>query len=217
MQTTQQDIKSSTILRKVSSISAIHRPSYLEDPTKHPEVKITQRRIFKQLGTKFDQAYSITKRLLDKLQAECRADLHSIRNRALLLTAYESIRRRSELVALRVEDIEWFHNESACILLRRSKTDQLGNCKWIHLSTEAANAVQSWFTSAVINSGFLLKGIRSSGTVTESLCESRISRIYKHLAKQIFKSKLFRRSVATLCGLELRMICSTTERAYPKS
>ena len=53
MQTIQQGIKSSTIRRKVSSISAIHRLSYMEDPTKHPEVKITQRRIFRQLGTRF--------------------------------------------------------------------------------------------------------------------------------------------------------------------
>jgi len=52
MQTIQQGIKSSTIRRKVSSISAIHRLSYMEDPTKHPEVKITQRRIFRQLGSK---------------------------------------------------------------------------------------------------------------------------------------------------------------------
>ena len=107
MQTIHQGIKSSTIRRKVSSISAIHRLSYMEDPTKHPEVKITQRKIFRQLGTRFDQAYPITRKLLDKLLAECESDLHGLRNRALLLIAYESMRRRSELVALRVEDIEW--------------------------------------------------------------------------------------------------------------
>ena len=89
MQTIQQGIKSSTIRRKVSSISAIHRLSYMEDPTKHPEVKITQRRIFRQLGTRFDQAYPITRMLLDKLLAECENDLHGFRNRALLLIAYE--------------------------------------------------------------------------------------------------------------------------------
>lgn len=80
MQTIQEGIKSSTVRRKVSSISAIHRLSYLEDPTKHPEVKITQRRIFRQLGTRFDQAYPITKKLLDQLLAERGADLHSLRN-----------------------------------------------------------------------------------------------------------------------------------------
>ena len=44
MRTVPQGIKSSTIRRKLSSISAIHRLSSLDDPTKHSEVKITQRK-----------------------------------------------------------------------------------------------------------------------------------------------------------------------------
>jgi site-specific recombinase XerD len=202
MQTTQQGIKSSTIRRKVSSISAIHRLSYMEDPTKHPEVKITQRRIFRQLGTRFDQAYPITRMLLDKLLAECDTNLHGLRNRALLLIAYESMRRRSELVALRVEDIEWLDDEGASILLRRSKTDQLGQCKWIHLSTEATIAVQGWLSAGGINSGFLLRGIRTSGKVTDSLCESRISRIYKHLAR---KANIHEQTVREISGHSMRV------------
>ncbi len=39
MQTIGQGIKSSTVRRKVSSISAIHRLSCHNDPTKHPEEK----------------------------------------------------------------------------------------------------------------------------------------------------------------------------------
>lgn len=202
MQTTQQVIKSSTIRRKVSSISAIHRLLYLEDPTKHHEVKITQRRIFRKLGTRFDQAYPITRRLLDKLLAVCGADLHGFRNRALLLIAYESMSRRSELVALRVDDIEWLENEGASILLRRSKTDLLGNGKWIHLSKEATNSVHSWLTSAGINSGFLLRGIRTSGTLTDSLCDNRISRIYKHLAR---KANIQEQTIRKISGHSMRV------------
>ena len=73
MQTLHQQIKTATIRRKAASISAIHRLSYLADPTKHPEVKISLRKISRQLGTKFDQAYPITRRLLDNLlTAACR-------------------------------------------------------------------------------------------------------------------------------------------------
>lgn len=126
MQTIRQGIKSSTSRRKVFSISAIHRLSYLEDPTKHPEVKITQRRIFGQLRTRFDQAHPITRKLLDKLLAECGTDLHGLRNRPPLLISYEPMRRLAELVALRVGDIEWLYDQGASILLCRSKTVQLG-------------------------------------------------------------------------------------------
>ena len=189
MQTIPQVIKSSTILRKVSSISAIHRLSCLSDPTKHPEVRITQRKIYRQLGTRFDQAYPITKALLDRLLATCGDDLHGLRDRTLLLVAYDSMRRRSELIALRIEDIEWLTGEGASILLRRSKTDQHGCGKWIHLAAEAAASLQAWIITAQINDGFIFRGIRPSGMLTESLCESRISRIYKNLARKAGLSK----------------------------
>uniref|UniRef100_UPI004047F05E tyrosine-type recombinase/integrase n=1 Tax=Polynucleobacter sp. TaxID=2029855 RepID=UPI004047F05E len=184
MQTVPQGIKSSTIRRKASSISAIHRLSSLDDPTKHSEVKITQRKIYRQLGTWFDQAYPITKDLLTKLLTECADGLHGLRDRALLMVAYDSMRRRSELISLRVEDIEWLSDNSASILLRRSKTDQLGCGKWIHLTTKTTQALQHWLAAAKIKEGFIFRGIRSSGAITDSLCESRISRIYKNLARK---------------------------------
>jgi len=184
MQTVSQGIKSSTIRRKVSSISAVHRLSSLDDPTKHSEVKITQRKIYRQLGTRFDQAYPITKKLLIKLQIACRDDLHGLRDRVLLLVAYDSMRRRSELISLYVEDIEWLPDDAASILLRKSKTDQQGGGRWIHLKTETAIALQQWLSAAQINEGFIFRGIRPSGAITDGLCESRISRIYKALARK---------------------------------
>jgi site-specific recombinase XerD len=141
MHTVGQGIKSSTIRRKVSSISAIHRLSCNVDPTKHPEVKITQRKIYRQLGTRFDQAYPVTRAVLEKLLSVCTNDLHGLRDKALLLVAYDSMRRRSERVSLRVEDIEWLSDNGASSLLRKSKTDQHGNGKWIHLDAETANAI----------------------------------------------------------------------------
>ncbi len=184
MQTVTQGIKSSTIRRKVSSISAIHRLSSLEDPTKHSEVRITQRKIYRQLGTRFDQAYPITRTLLTRLLAACSDNLHGLRDRALLLVAYDSMRRRSELISLRVEDIEWIPDNGASILLRKSKTDQHGCGKWIHLTSETTQALHEWLVAAKINKGFIFRGVRSSGEITYGLCESRIPRIYKNLARK---------------------------------
>ena len=184
MQTIRQDIKSSTIRRKVSSISAIHRLSCYGDPTKHPEVKITQRKIYRQLGTRFDQAYPVTLTVLEKLLSVCSTDLHGLRDKALLLVAYDSMRRRSELVSLRVEDIEWLSDKGASILLRKSKTDQHGSGKWIHIKAETANAIESWINAANINSGYVFRGIRGEAEISNSLCESRVARIYKTLARR---------------------------------
>jgi site-specific recombinase XerD len=202
MQTVSQGIKSSTIRRKISSISAIHRLSSLDDPTKHSEVRITQRKIYRQLGTRFDQAYPITKTLLIRLLATCSNDLHGLRDRALLLVAYDSMRRRSELTSLRVEDIEWLAGDGATILLRKSKTDQHRSGKWIHLSTETAYALHEWLSTTKINEGLIFRGVRSSGAITDGLCESRISRIYKALAK---KAGLSEKLVQSISGHSMRV------------
>jgi len=196
MKTLNQGIKSSTIRRKVCSISAVHRLSYLDDPTKHPEARIAQRKIYRQLGTRFDQAYPITRSLLDKLLAVCGSDLHGLRDRALLLVAYDSMRRRSELVSLRVEDIEWLTDGGAVILLRKSKTDQQGTGKWIHVSAAAATTLRDWLNAAQVNSGFVFRGVRSSGGITDSLCETRVARIYKALARQAGLDKTIIRGIS---------------------
>lgn len=202
MQTVSQGIKSSTIRRKVSSISAIHRLSSLDDPTKHSEVKITQRKIFRQLGTRFDQAYPITRSLLTKMLAACGDDLHGLRDRALLLVAYDSMRRRSELISLRIEDIEWLPDDSASVLLRKSKTDQFGMGKWMLLTPETTHALQQWLSVAKINEGLLFRGVRSSDAITDGLCESRISRIYKTLAR---KAGLNESVVQSISGHSMRV------------
>ena len=202
MQTVPQGIKSSTIRRKVSSISAIHRMSSLDDPTKHSEVRITQRKIYRQLGTRFNQAYPITRTLLDRLLATCGNDLHGLRDRALMLVAYDSMRRRSELTSLRVEDIEWLADDRATILLRKSKTDQHGSGKWIHLSTEATHALHQWLSTTKINEGLIFRGVRSSGAITYGLCESQISRIYKALAR---KAGLSETLVQSISGHSMRV------------
>ena len=201
-QCTSQNIKTATVRRKVSSISAVHRLSYLEDPTKHPEVKITVRKISRQLGTRFEQAFPVTREILDKLLAVCGNDLRGLRNRALLLLAYDSMCRRSELVSLRVEEMEWLSDAGVSILLRKSKTDQHGSGKWIRLSTEVADAVEDWLKAAGIEDGFILRGILPNGNISTSLCDSRLSRIYKSLAK---RAGLSERVVQGISGHSMRV------------
>jgi integrase len=92
------------IRRKCASISAIHCYGYFKDPTKHPEVKITIRKINHKLGTRFKQAWPINKQVLDRMLNVCSNDLRGIRDRIILILAYTTLRRRSEMTSLRVED-----------------------------------------------------------------------------------------------------------------
>jgi site-specific recombinase XerD len=179
----QTGIKLSTVKRKLASICAIHRLAGHPDPTKSPEIHLAMRKIHRQLGNRHGQAYPITRPLLDKLLAVCSNNLRGKRNRALLLLAYDSMRRRAELVSLRIEDMEFLSEDGASILLRKSKTDQAGTGHWIHLSNETTAAVEDWLLGANIRDGFVLRGVNTRGQITDSLCESRVGRIYKRLAK----------------------------------
>jgi site-specific recombinase XerD len=200
--TSAHGIKNSTIRRKVCSISAVHRLLNHIDPTKHPEVQITLRKISRQLGSRFDQAYPVTRELLDKLLAVCREDIRGLRNKALLLLAYDSMRRRSELISLRIDDINWQPNRNCCILLRRSKTDQHGAGKWIHLTSETTQAIKCWLDAVNLTDGLILRGIKPGGHVTSSLCESQIPRIYKSIAK---RASLNQEVISGISGHSMRV------------
>ena len=198
----EKDLRCATIRRKVSSISAVHRLSDLPDPTKSSHVKISLRKIHRAKGMPSSQAYPITRPLLDQLLDACSKDLRGLRDRALLLLAYDSMRRRSELVSLCVEDMEWLSNEGSSILLRKSKTDQMGTGKWIHLSMEATQAVLDWLEAARIEDGFVLRGIDPSGQITVSLCESRVARIFKSLAR---RAQLSEHVIQSISGHSMRV------------
>ena len=126
------ELKSASIRIAVASISAIHRLNEAPDPTTQPDVKIELRRMHRNLGRESKQAAGINIELLSKMVKSTDKTLRGIRDRALLLTAYDSMCRRSELVSLTVNDLIIDpKNSSVKIKLRRSKTDQDGLGRWL--------------------------------------------------------------------------------------
>jgi integrase len=148
------------------------------------------------------QAFPVTRSVLDQLLKICGDDIRGVRGRALLLLAYDSMRRRAELVSLRVEDLEVGNQGHYSILLRKSKTDQVGSGHWVHLSQEASAAITTWLDSAQIHTGYLLRGIRINGKVCPELGASQVSRIFKGLAQ---KAKLNPDIVNAISGHSMRV------------
>lgn len=182
IEATDGSIRSATIRRKVASISAVHRLMGLIDPTKHPEVKLAVRKLNRKLGTCFKQAYPINRSTLELMLNTCDQSLRGMRNKALLMVGYESMARRAELVSLKVSDIEKLEGGASRILLRRSKTDQTSEGKYIHLGETTTASLCQWIDRAKIIEGFVFRGVQSSVSLTESLGASHVSRIYKKLA-----------------------------------
>lgn len=180
-------LKSNSIQIAIAAIATIHKLNQTPDPTDHPEVKLELRRMYRTLGRECKQAYGITNIILQKMLKTTDEKLRGIRDRALLLMAYDSLCRRSELVSLQVEDLiinDTLPEPSFKLRLRRSKTDQDAKGSWIYLGAEAQKALNDWLKATDIKSGKIFRGIRKKGELSDGLSSSHINRIFKRLAKK---------------------------------
>jgi site-specific recombinase XerD len=173
---------SASIRRKLVSIAAVHRWAGHTDATKEPAVKLAVRKMHRKLGRLCKQAEPINQSVYQRM-LECTGDdLRGKRDKALLMLAYETMRRRSELTSLLVQDIHVTPN-GASILLRKSKTDQERHGSWLHISACALNVVRDWLSCAGIGDGLILRGVMGKEQVTAKLTGGQIGRVFKRLAK----------------------------------
>ena len=182
----EKNRSSASIRRAVAGISTIFRLNRMPDPSKDPEVVIAMKRMHRKLGRAAGQAQGITSNLLEKLLAATDSSPRGIRNRALLLTAYDTMCRRSELVSLQIQDIKTINkdgSEHTTILLRRSKTDQEASGRWLHLSDRAQAALKQWLETIQETEGPIFRKIANNQKTAKGLGGSQINRIYKRLAK----------------------------------
>ena len=196
-------LKSSSIKIAVASIAAIHNLNSISDPTQWPDVKIEMRRMYRTLGRYAKQAFGINKDLLDKMVAATDDSLGGIRDRAILLIAYDSLCRRSELVSLEFEDVLINEkDENVKLKLKKSKTDPHATGRWLYLSADTQRALKKWIKESKIQSGKLFRAILLSREVKENLNSAQINRIYKKLAS---KAKLDHKSIREISGHSIRV------------
>jgi site-specific recombinase XerD len=185
---------SASIRRALCGLSAIHKLNRFDDPTKDPDVSLEMRRMHRKLGRSSSQAGSINADALDKLLLATDDSIRGIRDRALLLVAYDTLCRRSELVSLQVKDVKInIKNdiETSSILLRKSKTDQDSTGKWLHLSQRAHLALVEWMKELPEGQEYLMVGIGRGGRISRSSLNSgQVNRIYKRIARDAGLDKL---------------------------
>ena len=198
---TEQRKSFATIKRHIASLSAMHRFGGFEDPTKAIVVKLALRRAGRQLGSAQRQVEPINKPLLYRMLATCKDDVLGMRDKVLLLLAYETARRRSELVSFLVEDIISEGAEVTGIWLRKSKTDPVGTGKRLPLSRATTDAITAWLDLADIDRGPLLRAVKGH-RINTSLSAGQIARIFKRRA---VKAGADQRLVKGISGHSLRV------------
>ena len=76
----------------------------------------------------------------------------------ILLLAYTTLRRRSELTSLRVEDLTQYGDGQDFILLRQSNTDKTREDVLLALDIVPSLTIRNWISLAGISDGFFTEG-----------------------------------------------------------
>jgi integrase len=155
----------STLQHRLIAIHRAHTDVGLVSPVMDSLVKRTMQGIRRTVGTKQRQVTALVKDdLLEMMvHVERQRPMKAARDKALLLVGFSGAFRRSELVALRYEDITCFES-GVELMIRRSKTDQEGAGRTVFIPHARGSrcpvmALINWLSLACIVSGPLFRPI----------------------------------------------------------
>ena len=183
--------KVSTLQRRIAAIGQAHLAAGYSSPTTHISVRSLMRGIRRQIGSiqigKAPLLIEHIRRMVNSLPSS----KAGIRDKALILLGFSGAFRRSELIGLNFENIE-FAKEGLIVTLSRSKTDQegQGTKKGIPFGnfddTCPVSALQEWLKTSDITTGAIFRGIDRHGNISEKRLTSKaVSLIIKRIAKKV--------------------------------
>ena len=121
--------KFSTLKRRIASISVIHKMKGYYLDTKHPLIMENLHGIKRVKGSiqkaKKPLLINDLKMIINAIDEANQSENKKIRDRALILIGFSGGFRRSELVNIEYDDVEFVY-EGVKIFIKRSKTDQSG-------------------------------------------------------------------------------------------
>lgn len=197
--------KWATINRRLAAISKLHQFNNLETPTQNRIFRIVMEGIKRTKGVRQKQApafkLNILKQLLRDFETKTHADL---RNKALLLLGFTGAFRRSELVALNVEDLN-FTEEGLVVSMQKSKTNQYGDYeeKAIFYSPEAVlcpiRTLQIWIKTLEKTTNALFVRVRKGDRITKDrLTDKTVNDLVKTYSGEEFSAHSLRASFITI-------------------
>ncbi len=177
--------KPATIRRYVATITRAHQAAGLVSPCSSEPVRLALREMGLKTSARQRQALAIGWAEIKDFLDSSGEGLRAARERALLCVAYDTMARRSELVALNVEDVTINPNGSGTVLIRRSKTDSEGQGATAYLSRETIRHLTVWISSAGIGQGAIFRRLLGKHRVGARLHADIIADIYKRVARYI--------------------------------
>jgi site-specific recombinase XerD len=181
-----------TITRRAAAIAAAHRAQDLPSPCDSAAVAKVLTGIRNTLGVDARQVDPLALGPLAQLLEPIGTDtLQERRDRALLLLGFAAALRRSELVALDVENLRFDIERGLTIRIRKSKTDQQQAGALVAVpyarardSLCAVRELRAWLEAAGIHRGPVFRRMRRGDTLTgERLSDQSVALIIKRRAR----------------------------------
>lgn len=165
-------LKVATLQRRLAAISKTHQAAGWPSPASrsHAVVRETWQGIRRVQGVAQNQKAPLLPADLRRIAGFVPTSLAGTRDRALLLVGFAGALRRSELVGLDVEDLQ-FREEGLSVTVRRSKTDQEGQGRQVGVpygsdpATCPFRAVRAWVRDSGISGG---PSLSSGGSLRRS-------------------------------------------------
>tara|TARA_Y100000741_G_scaffold347398_1_gene314646 strand:+ start:51 stop:1007 length:957 start_codon:yes stop_codon:yes gene_type:complete len=184
-----KNIKISTLKRRLVSIGVIHKLKghYLD--SKHPSIienlmGIKRRKGSIQRGKK-PLLISNLKKVINVIDQQKNEEIKKLRDRSILLIGFSGGFRRSEIISLNYDDLN-FVNEGLKITLIKSKTDQFseGSIKGLPYFKNSEYcpviSIQNWLRISKIKSGALFRRFSKGSKISENrLTDQTVALIIK--------------------------------------
>lgn len=179
-------LATATLQHRLVAIHRAHMDRGLRSPVLSDEVKRTMQGIRRSYGTAQRRVKALVKDDLLEVLAlvDKQRPMKAARDRALLLFGFAGAFRRSELVAIQIEDITEFPH-GVEVLLRRSKTDQEGHGRAVFIPHAKGDrcpvkSLQQWIGMYGCTEGPLFPGInRHDRVVGQSITPQSVALIIK--------------------------------------
>jgi integrase len=187
--TDQAGVKATaTLSRRLVAIRAAHRAAGHDDPTAAAVVRETWAGIRRTFGTaQHGKAPARTAELRAMVATLDPETTIGVRDRALLLVGFAAALRRSELVALDVDDMAE-REDGLVVTVRRSKTDQEGAGEQIGVphgakaETCPVTALARWLEVSGIVSGPVFRSVARGGRIGDRLSDRAVALVVKRTA-----------------------------------
>ncbi|MBY6217881.1 tyrosine-type recombinase/integrase [Qipengyuania aquimaris] len=179
-----QSKASSTVQRRLYAIRKVHRLLRLTDPTYDEDINLAMRKVRRQQSIRPRQAKGLTRNYLDNLLDSEPATPWGLRNRAMLALGYELMTRRSELIALRNQDITERRDGTFRVLIRRSKADPYGQGRIAFTSKRTGDLLREWLACRGPTIEWLFCPIYRGSVIDRCLETTSIRSVIKEAARR---------------------------------